>query len=47
MKSTVDRDIARDYFERAEGKPIKAFRVPAKVDTILRQFILSGGFDVE
>ena len=47
LKNTVDRDIARSYFERAEGKPVKAFRVPAKVDTILRQFILSGGFDVE
>ncbi len=47
LKNTVDRDIARSYFERTEGKPIKTFRIPAKVDTILRQFILSGGFDVE
>lgn len=47
LKNTVDRDIARGYFERTEGKAIKAFRIPAKIDTILRQFILSGGFDVE
>lgn len=47
LKNTVDRDIARGYFERTEGKPIKTFRIPAKIDTILRQFILSGGFDVE
>lgn len=47
LKNTVDRDIARGYFERTEGKPIKPFRIPAKIDTILRQFILSGGFDVE
>lgn len=46
LKNTVDRDIARSYFEQTEGKPIKAFRIPAKIDTILRQFILSGGFDV-
>ena len=47
LKNTVDRDIARGYFGRTEGKPIKTFRIPAKIDTILRQFILSGGFDVE
>lgn len=47
LKNTVDRDIARGYFERTEGQPIKPFRIPAKIDTILRQFILSGGFDVE
>ena len=47
LKNTVDRDIARGYFERTEGHPIKPFRIPAKIDTILRQFILSGGFDVE
>ena len=46
LKNTVDRDIARGYFGRTEGKPIKTFRIPAKIDTILRQFILSGGFDV-
>lgn len=47
LKNTVDRDIARGYFERTEGQPIRTFRIPAKIDTILRQFILSGGFDVE
>lgn len=47
LKNTVDRDIARGYFERTEGQPIRTYRIPAKIDTILRQFILSGGFDVE
>ena len=37
----------RKYFEEAEGKPIKAFRVPAMIDKILRLFISSGGFDVD
>lgn len=44
---SVDRDIVRGYFECTEGKPIKIFRIQPKIDTILRQFILSGGFDVE
>ncbi len=47
LKATVDKSTAQNYFERAEGKPVKPFRVPAKVDTILRKFILSGGFDVD
>lgn len=36
LKNTVDRGIARGYFERTEGKAIKIFRIPAKIDTILR-----------
>ncbi|MGN1456417.1 MAG: type I restriction endonuclease subunit R [Acutalibacteraceae bacterium] len=47
LKATVDKNVAKEYFERVEGQPVKMFRVPAKVDTILRKFILSGGFDIE
>ncbi len=47
LKDTVDKQTAKTYFEKKEGAPVKAFRVPAKVDMELRQFILSGGFDVE
>ena len=43
----VDKSAARDYFEKTEGQPVKMPRVRAKVDKILRQFILSGGFDVD
>ena len=46
LKATVDKNIAKKYFEKIERQPIKAFLIPAKIDTILRQFILSGGFDV-
>ena len=35
------------YFEEVEGKPIKAFRIPAMIDKILRLFISSGGFDID
>ena len=47
LKATVDTATARAYFERVEGAPIKVFRVPAKVDAILRRFILEGGFEID
>ena len=47
LKATVDKDIAKAYFEKIEGQPIKPFRVPAKLDTALRKFILSGGHDTD
>ena len=47
LKATVDKDVAKAYFEEAEGKPIKAFRIPAMIDKILRLFISSGGFDID
>ncbi|MDD6490452.1 MAG: HsdR family type I site-specific deoxyribonuclease [Clostridia bacterium] len=47
LKATVDKNVAKEYFERVDGQPVKMFRVPVKVDKILRQFILSGGFDIE
>ena len=47
LKATVDKDVAKAYFEEVEGKPIKAFRIPAMIDKILRLFISSGGFDID
>lgn len=47
LKASVDKDVAKAYFEEAEGKTIKTFRIPAMVDKILRLFISSGGFDVD
>lgn len=47
LKAIVNKETAKFYFEKTEGQTIKMFRVPAKVDTILRRFILSGDFDVE
>lgn len=46
LLAEVDRNVAREYIEKIEGQPIKPFRVPPKVDKLLREFILSGGFDV-
>lgn len=47
LKATVDKQKAKAYFEKIEGKPIIPPKVPMKIDKLLREFILSGGFDIE
>ena len=47
LKATVDRKKAKEYFERTEGAPIIPPKVPMKIDKLLREFIISGGFDIE
>ncbi len=46
LKASVKKETARAYFERAEGAPVKAFKVPIKLDAELRRFILEDGFDI-
>lgn len=46
LKATVNVDAAKAYFEKVEGAPVKKFKVPMKIDQILRKFILEGGFDI-
>ena len=46
LKSTVDKEVAKAYFEKIEGQEIKMFKIPAKVDQALRRFILSEGAKV-
>lgn len=47
LKATMDKKKAKAYFEAIEGQSIIPPKVPMKVDKLLRDFILSGGFDVE
>ena len=47
LKKTADRNKAKTYFERVENKPVIIPMVPQKIDSLLRTFIISGGFDVE
>lgn len=47
LKSTCDQKLARAYFEKKEGLPVPPFRVAMKLDKLLREFVLSGGFDLE
>ena len=47
LKKTVDKTKAKKYFEKVEGIKIIPPKVIIKVDKLLREFILSGGFDIE
>lgn len=47
LKKTVDKAKARAYFEKIEGTRIIPPKVSVKVDNLLREFILTGGFEIE
>ena len=47
LKETVDKALAKAFFERVEKTKIIPPKVGIKVDNFLRKFILSGGFDIE
>ncbi len=42
LKSTVDKDKAKAYFEALEGSSIPMFKVNIKVDAALRAFVVGG-----
>jgi len=46
LKGCVDKAKARAYFEELDGASISVFKVNMKVDKLLQEFILSGGFDL-
>lgn len=46
LKATADKKKARAYFEAVEGVSIIPPKVPMKIDKLLRDFILQGGFDI-
>jgi type I restriction enzyme R subunit len=47
LKKTVDRDKAKAYFEALEGMSIPEFRLSIKIEKLIKDFILSGGFDID
>lgn len=47
LKKTIDTEKARKYFEVIEGKTIISPKVLIKADELIREFILSGGIDIE
>ena len=47
LKDTVDKQKAKKYFEKIEGRKLLLPRINIKIDNFLRKFILSGGFDIE
>ena len=46
LKATADKKKAKAYFEFIEGVGIIPPKVPMKIDKLLRDFILRGGFDI-
>lgn len=46
LKATVNKDSAKAFLEKIEGKAIKPFQINMKVDLVLRKFIIEGGFDI-
>ncbi len=46
LKATADKKKAKAYFESIEDKSIIPPKVPMKIDKLLRDFILRGGFDI-
>ncbi len=46
LKKTVDKAKAKAYFEKREGVKMIPPKVNVKVDNLLREFIISGGFEI-
>lgn len=47
LKATVDKSRAKAYFEALTGRKLSIPKVNIRVDNLLRDFILKGGFDIE
>lgn len=47
LKKTVDKQKAKEYFEKIEGAKIIPPKVNIKVDNLLREFILNGGHEIK
>ena len=46
LKATVDRNKAQDYFSKIEGETLPPFMVNNRIEKLLTDFILSGGFAI-
>ncbi len=47
LKKTVDKTKAKNYFEKIEGRTIIPPKVNQKMDLLLKDFILDGGFELQ
>ncbi len=47
LMATLDKQKAKDYFEKMTGVTIAMRHVNAKAHALVRKFILEGGFDIE
>lgn len=46
LKKTIDKTKAKEYLERKEGVKLIPLKVNIKMDKLLREFILNGGFEL-
>lgn len=46
LKNTVDKNKAKEYFQKLEGVTIPPFKINIKVHNLLQKFIISGGFEI-
>ncbi|MDD3831995.1 MAG: hypothetical protein PHW00_05020 [Clostridia bacterium] len=47
LKATINIDIAKQYFEKKENQTIPTRKIYIKMDNLLREFVLKGGFEIE
>lgn len=47
LSNTVDKEKAKEYFEKVEKTKIMLFKVKMKADNLLRNFILNGGCEIQ
>lgn len=47
LKASVDKERAKAYFEAVTGQKLPVPKVNVRVDKLLRDFIIRGGFDIE
>lgn len=47
LKATIDKPKAKAYFEALEGQTLRPFQVNIKSATLLRDFIMRGGFALD
>ena len=47
LKKTANAELAKQFFSKREGKVVPPFKVSIMLDALLREFILSGGFDID
>ncbi len=46
LKKTVVREKAAEYFVSTEGEKVPEFRLSIKIEQLLKDFILNGGFEI-
>ena len=47
LKNTVDKNKAKEYFEKLESSTIPPFKINIRVHNLLQKFIISGGFELD